>query len=107
MQSDVVYWLEKEFGVHHHHETWRSVPGIYIFAGLVKDRRGNSAWRPYYVGQTSNLADRIPNHERWIEAKRKGATHVHARVETNNYLRFMIEKELIQQYKPLLNDLIL
>ncbi len=104
MQSTVVYWLGKEFGVHQYNEAWRPVPGIYIFTGLKRNSQGVLRWRPYYVGQTRNLAERIQDHHKWDQAKRQGATHVHARVEPNSYLRLLVEQELIRDYKPPLND---
>lgn len=71
--------------------------GVYVFAA----RRGRSGWRALYVGETASLADRIPGHERWAEARRMGATHVHARAEF--FRRREVERELIRAHDPPLN----
>jgi len=60
-------------------------------------------WVPYYIGQTNSFADRIPNHENWSAAVRLGATHVHARVESQAATRDRIKAALIAAYQPALN----
>jgi predicted GIY-YIG superfamily endonuclease len=59
-----------------------------------------------YIGQTDSFRDRIPGHERWDEARRAGATHVHAMVVTNSSERDRIEAELIRHYQPKMNELL-
>ena len=60
-------------------------------------------WTALYVGQTESLAARLPTHERWLEATRLGATHIHVRVEPLAMLRAAMEQQLIQTYQPRLN----
>lgn len=79
--------------------TWSDVPGAYIFAGLNTQR----LWLPVYVGQTASLAGRLPTHERWQEAARLGATHIHAKVVQHPDSRTRFEVALIQKYAPPLN----
>lgn len=98
--ADKVTWLTYEFSVHQHNANWNATAGIYIFCGL--NQRGQ--WFPLYIGQASSLAERVPNHERWQEAVRLGATHVHAKVVSQQATRDQIEAELIQGYQPRLND---
>jgi excinuclease UvrABC nuclease subunit len=97
--SDKVTWLTHEFSVHQHGENWNAVAGLYIFAAMNSEGR----WFPLYVGQAESLAERIPTHERWQEAVRLGATHVHARVVANGMMRDSLETELIQVFQPRLN----
>ncbi len=73
-------WLGHEFTVYQPDDNWREVGGLYIFAGLVSDEQGKSLWRPFYIGQTQNFAERLPTHEDWPEAELLGATHIHAMV---------------------------
>lgn len=80
--------------------TWNDVPGVYIFAGLDADLRW---WYAKYIGQTTSFSNRLPNHERWEEATRQGATHIHAKVVQDEYQRIGIESALIQSYHPPLN----
>lgn len=75
------------------------VAGLYIFAG----RNSANLWVALYVGQTDSFALRIPTHERWTEAARLGATHVHAMAESQAAMRDTIEAELIGAYQPRLN----
>lgn len=77
---------------------WSDASGLYLF-GCVK----NSTWKIFYVGQTNNFSNRIPNHDRWNEAKRLGASHVLAVVVDSQTKRDKYEKELIQELQPSLN----
>lgn len=94
-----VSWLNREFNIHSHDAQWGDVAGIYVFAG----RNVEGKWFPTYIGQTNSFKDRILSHERWEEAKRSGATHVHARVVLQQVDRDKIEKEMIETWKPKLN----
>lgn len=97
--SDKVTWLTYEFNVHIPNVSWNDVAGIYIFTGVNQANQ----WVPLYIGQASSLADRLANHERWQEAVRLGATHIHARTVSQQATRNLIEQELIQAYQPRLN----
>jgi len=93
-----ITWATYEFEVLKMDGLWKDVGGVYIFSG-VKD----NLWRAYYIGITDSFQDRHPNPERWEEAKVLGATHVHARGESQAATRKSIQKELIRTYKPPLN----
>lgn len=104
--AQIVSWGGYDFTSYDPTQTnWNDVPGVYIFAGKSTDGRW---WRAKYVGQTSSFATRLGpgnnNHERWPEAERKGATHVHARVVKNEIERRSLETMLIESYDPPLND---
>ena len=97
--NNTVNWGGYEFDVCSQTANWNDVGGVYIFAGLNQ----NGRWRAYYIGQAESLKDRIPGHERWNEAVRLGATHVHARVVSQAAMRDAIEASLIASYQPPLN----
>jgi excinuclease UvrABC nuclease subunit len=97
--SNKVTWLTYEFDVNQHSANWSAVGGVYIFCYITPQNQ----WRALYVGQAESLAERIPTHERWQEAVRLGATHVHARAVQAAATRDAIEQELIQAYQPQLN----
>ncbi|MCY4129037.1 MAG: hypothetical protein OXG15_07320 [Gammaproteobacteria bacterium] len=104
--SQIVSWGGYDFNCYDPTQTnWNDVPGIYIFAGKSADGRW---WRAKYVGQTSSFIARLGpglnNHERWPEAIRGGATHVHARVVQNELERRSLELMLIETYNPPLNS---
>lgn len=80
---------------------WRDVAGIYCFA-----YNEAGTWRVLYVGQASSFRDRLPRHERWAEAVRKGATHVLAVTVGLQAQRDRIEAELISELQPPLNTLL-
>ena len=102
--SEKAIWLEHEFTVYDPEITdWHEVGGLYIFAGLVSDEKGKSLWRPFYIGQTQNFAERLPTHEDWPEAELLGATHIHAMGLQNARIRAKREKDLVQHYQPRLN----
>lgn len=97
--SQTVKWGKYNLTVCDISANWSNAPGVYIFTGL-KDGH----WRPYYIGKTESFAARMPNHERWADAARTGATHVHAMVVTTATERTTIEKELIGIFQPALNN---
>lgn len=70
-------WNGYDFEIYDPNTSWNDVPGVYIFAGLAQ----NGRWTALYIGICDSFKDRHLNHERWVEAARLGATHVHARVE--------------------------
>jgi hypothetical protein len=78
---------------------WKTVGGLYIFARAAGDR-----WDPLYVGKTENFCTRIPSHERWDEARRLGATRVHALVVPLEANRVRLEAALIGLLKPPMNE---
>lgn len=96
-----VKWSNHEFGVFGPPGTvaWNDVPGVYIFTGLNTSNR----WVAIYIGKAESFSSRLPNHERWAEAARLGATHVHAMVVQQEANRDSIEKDLIQTFQPTLN----
>ena len=93
-------WLDHDFTVYGHGEDWSEVAGLYIFAALDP---AAEAWLPLWIGQALSFAERLPNHERWPEAKILGATHIHARVEPDESRRLALEAQLIRHYQPHLN----
>ena len=97
--SDTATWLTYEFNVHQPNVNWSDAAGIYIFTGINQVNK----WVPLYIGQASSLVERLATHEQWPEAKKLGATHIHARVVSKQSDRDQIEKEMIQAYQPRLN----
>lgn len=97
---DTVKWLNYEFEIHLPNADWNEVAGLYIFAG--RNLRGE--WYPLYIGETKSLAERLPTHERWLEAMMFGTSHIHARVEKDKKTRLDVEQELIEAYQPRLNN---
>ncbi|MBI4275946.1 MAG: hypothetical protein HY659_14725 [Rhizobiales bacterium] len=78
----------------------KAVSGNYAF---VK-RLSNGNFTPLYFGQADDLKVRIPNHDRWDDAKRAGVTHVMAHTtQGGEQVRLAEERDLIQQWKPPLN----
>lgn len=94
-----VTWGSYNFGIYSQAGDWADVAGIYIFSG--KNQQGQ--WVARYIGQADSFAQRIPNHERWNDAARLGATHVHACVVKSAADRDLIEAQLISKYQPSLN----
>lgn len=87
-----------EFDVYPTNEGWNPVPGLYIFSYVSEGR-----WIPLYVGQAENFQTRMPNHDRLDEAVRNGATHIHAKVCSQQAFRDRWEQLLIQHLQPPMN----
>jgi hypothetical protein len=78
---------------------WNDAPGNYAFAYLL-----GGFWYLVYVGQCDSFSRRIPSHERWAEAVRRGATHVLAQTNTAGELaRLTQERDIISRYHPTMN----
>jgi hypothetical protein len=78
----------------------QAVAGNYVFAKQLPN--GNLV--PLYFGVADDLQARIPNHERWAEAVRLGATHVMAHsTPAGEQARLVEERDLIQYWNPPLN----
>jgi len=86
------------FSIYGSDSEWNNVPGLYIFA-----YQGEQYWHPLYVGQTDDFSSRLPSHERWDEAVRKGATHIHALSVSQAAMRDTYEQLLIQNLQPAMN----
>jgi excinuclease UvrABC nuclease subunit len=97
--SDKVVWSGYEFGVYNPDANWSDVGGLYIFAGL----NTRNQWVALYIGRAKSLQNRLSNHDNWEAAARRGATHVHARAESQQATRERIEEVLIRTYQPVLN----
>ena len=96
------------FGVYELSRTWQEqqtlftneLPAIYIFSRL--ETNGHV---PIYIGQTSDISTRFYNHHELEDIKRSGPTHIHLHVNHNGeYARLSEERDLIGNYKPVLND---
>lgn len=99
--SGTAIWLNYQFEVFPALGTvWNPVPAVYVFAGVNEHRQ----WAALYIGQAASLADRFRNHERWPQAQRLGATHVHVLRVPNQADRDMLERRLIQTYQPHMNQ---
>jgi hypothetical protein len=80
--------------------TWNKVAGLYIFTYRTDDTH----WTALYVGKADDFSERIPSHERWLEAVQLGATHVHALGVPLEANRDNWEKMLIQHLQPPMNQ---
>ncbi len=87
-----------EFTVYAFNSNWNAVGGVYIFSYF-----DGQYWRPLYIGETDNFSRRLPTHERWTDAQRAGATHIHAITVQQAAMRAALEQRLIQDYQPPLN----
>jgi hypothetical protein len=88
-----------EFNVYGPNTQWNKVGGLYIFT-----QDCGAYWRALYVGKTDDFSSRLPSHERWDEAGRNGATHIHAKVVSQAANRDTWERQLIAHLQPQLND---
>jgi predicted GIY-YIG superfamily endonuclease len=82
---------------------WSKVAGLYIFA-YIYTANGKQYWKALYIGQTNDFSYRMPTHERFDEAVRKGATHIHAVAVPQAANRDTWEKLLISTYQPSMNE---
>ncbi len=62
--------------------------------------------KPIYIGKASNLQGRLEGHERWEEARKKGASERHYLCIRSENKRQKIEEDLIRRYRPKLNNML-
>jgi len=62
--------------------------------------------KPIYIGKASNLQNRHSDHERWPEARKKGASERHYLCIRSESKRSKFEEDLIRRYKPKLNRML-
>ena len=100
-----IYWKDKS-GTSHRFWIYprgtrfnEPCPGIYIYAREASPHK----WMPIYIGQTENVNVRLSSHEQQECVDQNGATHIHVSIITDDKSRLAIEKDLIQQWKPVCN----
>lgn len=98
MADQKARWDQYDFGVYSMDSKWNDTGGVYIFARIEANM-----WRAVYIGICESFKNRCPTHDRWEEAKRLGATHVHAMAEGSDSNRVAIEQRLIGLFHPPLN----
>lgn len=81
--------------------TWNNEGGIYVFAYWF-----GGQWRPLYIGQAESIMERFRSHERWQEAVQRGATHVLILQEPSSRNRDLLERALIKELQPPMNQLL-
>ena len=104
-KSPLIYWKDKS-GTSHRFWIYprgtkfnEPCPGIYIYARETSPHK----WVPIYIGQTENVNVRLANHEQRECVDQNGATHIHVSIITDEKSRFTLEKDLIEQWKPVCN----
>jgi excinuclease UvrABC nuclease subunit len=92
---------ELECHIYDTNTNWNNVAGVYIFAYRINPTH----WHALYVGKAVDFKTRPmpPSHERWNEAIRLGATHIHAAVVPQAAMREKLEEMLIQTLQPEMN----
>ena len=100
-----IYWKDKS-GIRHRFWIYprgtkfnEPCPGIYIYARETSPHK----WIPIYIEQTENLNVRLTNHEQQECVDQNGATHIHVSIIADEKSRLSIEKDLIEQWKPVCN----
>ena len=104
-QSTLIYWKDKSGS---RHRFWiyplvtkfnEPCPGIYIYARETSPHK----WVPIYIRQTDNVNVRLTNHGQQECVDQNGATHIHVSIITDEKYRSTLEKDLIEQWKPVCN----
>jgi len=90
-----------EFQLHPIGTVYLPVPGLYIFCRLA----ANGRWDPLYVGETSNMQDRLTqSHHHWDRVIAAGATHICTlRVVGDSSLRLNLETLFRMHLNPPIN----
>lgn len=77
--------------------SFKAIPGNYIFA----KKTSLGKWTPVYIGETDNLAERLPNHEKLPCVKKNGGTHIHVHTTSGGTdARRAEEADLLANFNP-------
>ena len=104
-KSALIYWKDKSGSSHRFWIYPRGTkfnepcPGIYIYARETSPHK----WVPIYIEQTENVNVRLTNDEQRERVDQNGATHIHVSIITDEKSRSTLEKDLIEQWKPVCN----
>ena len=104
-KSSLIYWKDKSDTSHRFWIYPRGTkfnepcPGIYIYARETLPHK----WVPIYVRQTENVNVRLANQQQRECVDQNGATHIHVSIITDVKSRLALEKDLIEQWKPVCN----
>ena len=74
---------------------FNEVGAVYIFT-----KRENSRYTPLYIGQTDNLKERIPNHEKWPCVRRNGVNSICVLSDSSQSSRLQTESDLLDKRNP-------
>jgi hypothetical protein len=78
----------------------KATAGNYAFVKQLP----NGNFTPLYFGESEDVQSRIPGYDRWEVARRVGVTHVMGHTSPVGVVaRLAEERDLIQQWHPLLN----
>lgn len=86
-------------GVHLWAPRWNEVAGVYV---VLRD--DGSRYAVLYVGKTNNLQERLASHHRQPCFDRHRRTHLAWLPEANSIKRAVIERDLMDFYKPTCNQ---
>ncbi len=77
-----------------------AVPANYIF---IKGTQGS--YTPVFIGQTKDISEPFQNHPKWTDIISAGATSICIHKSSpNDRVRKAEESDLINNYKPALNE---
>ncbi len=101
MTDETVLWpgasgKKYRYWVHSLNTTFKDSAGNYIYA----KRTASGKWTPVYIGETENLANRLPNHEKLPCVHRNGGTHIHAHTSGGQLERRREESDLLANFDP-------
>ena len=104
-KSPLIYWKDKT-GIEHRFWIYprgtkftEPCPGIYIYARETSPHK----WIPIYIEQTQNVNARLTNNQQRECVEQNDATHIHVSIITDEKSRSTLEKDLIEQWKPVCN----
>jgi hypothetical protein len=105
-KSPLIYWKDKT-GIEHRFWIYprgtkftEPCPGIYIYARETSPHK----WIPIYIEQTQNVNARLTSNEQRECVEQNDATHIHVSIITDEKSRSTLEKDLIEQWKPVCNS---
>lgn len=104
-KAPLIYWKDKSGSSHRFWIYPRGTkfnepcPGIYIYARETSPHK----WIPIYIEQTENVNVCLANPEQRECVVQNGATHIHVSIIADEKSRSTLEKDLIEQWKPVCN----
>lgn len=95
---------EYKFEVFSADTSFNSVGAVYIFTKRTVGSDGTGTHTSLYIGETSSLADRIPNHEKWPCVKKHGGNCICVHRDEGEKSRLNKETDLRAAHATPCND---
>lgn len=86
------------FEIYPKDSTFPNISAVYIFVKRISNSSGKYSYKPLYIGESSELGERIKNHNKEKCVEKNGYTHICILPIQKEKHRLEIESDLIHKW---------